>query len=480
MKSAEYVGTVVSAYRYLMDNCEIDRERAVIKAKAMLQADFARRKTSFFITGTADEYIHPDQSSGTGIHLGRIRDARTIDGRRWALMKTYEGLAERDSVRIHRKDDSGRITAKIQAIQYGVDGMLLLFDGDWRQNDDVYLIQTAGMARRYKPILPKSLDRFHKFPSTHRAPRPTLPHLDGKKLDAVFEPGTYVLAGKIADLHAALTFHPKKAMILFNKLNAETMRREEEHLPFKRERLILWLDPYFVESDAAWLQTELEYWIGKGVSLVIVNNQAHFTLLRGKNVTLIAGPWLYTFNPWALSYYLEQGAMAVIPPYEISRQTLYRLIEYMPAQFFVPIVFAYPDLFRIRADLSRAYGQSHFSDREGKSFTLVGRRDYSTVVPETPFSLIDLVPNLKKQGFSRFVIDLSNAEPTRGLYRDIARAVEQYKPLNNTSRFNWKDGFWSEETARRKETARREEPLQSDAEARPAKHTSGAGRPRKP
>jgi len=225
---------------------------------------------------------------------------------------------------------------------------------------------------------------------------------------------------------------------------------------------------------------ELEYWIGKGVSLVIVNNQAHFTLLRGKNVTLIAGPWLYTFNPWALSYYLEQGAMAVIPPYEISRQTLYRLIENLPAQFFVPIVFAYPDLFRIRADLSHAYGQSHFSDREGKSFTLVGRRDYSTVIPETPFSLIDLVPNLKKQGFSRFVIDLSNAEPTRGLYRDIARAVEQYKPLNNTSRFNWKDGFWSEETARRKETARREEPLQSDAEARPAKHTSGAGRPRKP
>lgn len=464
MKSAEYVGTVVSAYRYLIDNYEIDRERAIIKSKAMLQADFARRKTNFFITGTANDYIHPDQSGGTGIHLGRIRDARTIDDRRWALMNAYEGLAERDSVRIHRKDDSGRITAKIQAIQYGVDGMLLQLDGDWRQNDDVYLIQTASMTRRYRPILPKNLGRFHKFPSTHGAPRPALPHLDGKKLDAVFEPGTYVLAGKVADLHAALTFRPKKAMILFNKLNAETMRREEGNLPFKRERLILWLDPYFAESDAAWLQAELEYWIGKGVSLVIVNNQAHFTLLRGKNVTLIAGPWLYTFNPWALSYYLEQGAQAVIPPYEISRQTLYRLTEHLPAQFFAPIVFAYPDLFRIRADLSRVYGQSHFSDREGNAFTLVGRRDYSVVIPDSPFSLIDLVPNLKKQGFSRFILDLSNAEPTRGFYRDIARAADQFRPLTNTSRFNWKDGFWSEETARR------EEPAQSDAGARPAKN----------
>ncbi|GAB6276113.1 MAG: peptidase U32 family protein [Rectinema sp.] len=476
MKSAEYVGTVVSAYRYLIDNYETDQDRAILKSKAMLQADFARRKTSFFITGKPDDYIHPDQAGGTGIHLGRIRDARTIDDKRWALMNTYEGLAERDSVRIHRKDDSGRITAKIQAVKYGVDGMLLQIDGEWRQNDDVYLIQTASMTRRYKPILPKNLDRFHKFPSSHTAPKPTLPRLDGRKLDTIFEPGTYVLAGKVADLHAALTFRPKKAMILFDKLNAETMRRDEGNLPFKRDRLILWLDPYFAESDAAWLQIELEYWIGKGVSLVVVNNQAHFTLLRGKNVTMVVGPWLYTFNPWALSYYLDQGVQAVIPPYEISRQDLYRLTGYVPAQFFAPIIFAYPDLFRIRADLSRVYGQSHFSDREGNVFTLVGRHDYSVVIPDKPFSLIDLVPNLKKQGFSRFILDLSNAGPARGLYRDIARAADQCKPLSNTSRFNWKDGFWSEETVRREENmrnrddSRREEAVRFGGGARSMKN----------
>jgi len=480
MKSAEYVGTVVSAYRYLIDNYETDQDRAILKSSAMLQADFARRKTSFFITGTPDDYIHPDQAGGTGIHLGRIRDARTIDDKRWALMNTYEGLAERDSVRIHRKDDSGRITAKIQAVKYGVDGMLLQIDGEWRQNDDVYLIQTASMTRRYRPILPKNLDRFHKFPSSHTAPKPTLPRLDGRKLDTIFEPGTYVLAGKVSDLHAALTFRPKKAMILFDKLNAETMRRDEGNLPFKRDRLILWLDPYFAESDAAWLQIELEYWIGKGVSLVVVNNQAHFTLLRGKNVTMVVGPWLYTFNPWALSYYLEQGVQAVIPPYEISRQDLYRLTGYVPAQFFAPIIFAYPDLFRIRADLSRVYGQSHFSDREGNLFTLVGRHDYSVVIPDKPFSLIDLVPNLKKQGFSRFILDLSNAEPARGLYRDIARAADQCKPLSNTSRFNWKDGFWSEETVRREENMRNRDDNRREEAVRFGGGTRSMKNPRQP
>ncbi|MGB4255804.1 MAG: peptidase U32 family protein [Rectinema sp.] len=445
MKSAEYVGAVVSAYRLMLDNYEKDGEKAMLKAKAILQSDFARRKTSFFISGKPEDYIHPEQSGGTGIALGRIRDARTIDGKRWALMNSREGLAERDSVRIHRKDDSGRITTKILAIRYEVNGMLLLLDGDWRQNDELYLIQTASMTRSHKPVLPKNLNRFHKFPSNHTAPRPAISRLDGRRLEISFEPGNYILVGKVAHLHAALTFRPKKAMILFNKLNAETMRLEEKSLPFKRDRLILWLDPYLAESDSTWLSAELDYWLEKGVSLVILNNQAHFSMLRGKKVISIAGPWLYTFNKWALAYYIEQGVQAFIPPYEISRQDLYRLTEYLPAQFFAPIVFAYPDLFRIRADLSRKYDNAKFMDREDNSFRLIGKRDYSVVVPDRPFSLTDLVPNLKKQGFRRFIVDLSNAEPSKGLYRDIARAIEQGSPLPNTTRFNWKDGFWSEE-----------------------------------
>ncbi|HNZ92988.1 MAG TPA: peptidase U32 family protein [Rectinema sp.] len=445
MKSAEYVGAVVSAYRLMLDNYEKDGEKAMLKAKAILQSDFARRKTSFFISGKPEDYIHPEQSGGTGIALGRIRDARTIDGKRWALMNSREGLAERDSVRIHRKDDSGRITTKILAIRYEVNGMLLLLDGDWRQNDELYLIQTASMTRSHKPVLPKNLNRFHKFPSNHTAPRPAISRLDGRKLEISFEPGNYILVGKVAHLHAALTFRPKKAMILFNKLNAETMRLEEKSLPFKRDRLILWLDPYLAESDSTWLSAELDYWLEKGVSLVILNNQAHFSMLRGKKVISIAGPWLYTFNKWALAYYIEQGVQAFIPPYEISRQDLYRLTEYLPAQFFAPIVFAYPDLFRIRADLSRKYDNAKFMDREDNAFRLIGKRDYSVVVPDRPFSLTDLVPNLKKQGFRRFIVDLSNAEPSKGLYRDIARAMEQGSPLPNTTRFNWKDGFWSEE-----------------------------------
>lgn len=444
MKSAEYVGTVVSAYRHLIDHWESDREGAVVKARAILQSDFARRKTSFFMEGGKPDYIHPDQAGGTGIPLGRIKDARTLDDGRWALMGGHEGIAEGDSVRIHRSDDSGRITAKVKGVKPQLNGLLLKIEGDWKQNDEVYLVQTATMARRYRPVLPRSLDRFRAFPSRDHAPSPRFTPPSKKETEGL-APGFYALVGKVADLHAVLAANPQKAMLLFDRLNAEALRKNEQTVPYKRDRLALWLDPYFPEADASWLEAELQYWISKGVSWIVVNNLGHFSLLRGKAVRLIAGPWLYAFNLWAAGFLFEQGCRHLIPPLEISKQNLLRVKEGLPAQALLPIVFSYPQLFRIRGALSSTYDSSRFLDRDGAAYTLHGRRDYDVVVPEQPFSIIDRTPFLRKEGVDKFVLDLSNASPAKGFFRDIGRAAAEARIMPETSRFNWKDGFYSDE-----------------------------------
>lgn len=446
MKSAEYVGTVVSAYRHLIDSWQIDKERALVKAKALLQSDFARAKTSYFMPGGNPDYIHPDQAGGTGIHLGRIRDIRVIDDERWALMASFDGLSEGDSIRIHRSDDSGRITAKIKGVKPQINGMLLKIEGDWRQNDDVYLIQTASMARRYKPVLPNNLDRFRSFPSRHLAPKPQFVMPVSSKKNSLPD-GFYTLIGKVADLHAVLAVRPQKAMILFDRLNAESMRKNEQTLPYKRERLVLWLDPYLPESDASWLEPELDYWISRGVKQIVVNNLGHFSMLRGKDVELIAGPWLYAFNTWSSAFLFDQGVKYLIPPMEISKQDLQKLVEAFHPGVVLPIVFSYPSLFRIRGDLTARYDSKRFMDRDGLTYTQSGRRDYNVLVPDKPFSILDRTPFLRKEGFTKFILDLSNADSTRGLFRDIAKAADEAKILPNASRFNWKDGFYNEENA---------------------------------
>lgn len=445
MKSAEYVGTVTAAYRHLIDNFRIDRERALAKAKAMLQSDFARRKTTFFMEGGDPEYIHPDQAGGTGIHLGRIKDAKAIDDERWAVMNSFDGLAEGDSVRIHRSDDSGRITAKVRGVKNQVNGMLLKIEGDWRQNDDVYLIQTASMARRYKSVLPHNLDRYRAFPSRDQAPRPQFAPPSSKKAASSLPAGYYALVGKVADLHAVLAAAPQKAMILFDRLNAESLRKNEGTIPYKRDRLVLWLDPYYPESDVSWLETELDYWISRGVRHIVANNLGHFGYLRGKDLEVIAGPWLYAFNLWAAGFLFDQGVHYLIPPLEISKQNFLRIAENVASQALMPITFSYPQLFRIRGDLASKYDSANFVDRDGASYSLNGRRDYTVLAPDRPFSIIDKTPFLRKEHIDKFILDLSNANPARGMFRDIAKAAAEAKVLPDASRFNWKDGFYSED-----------------------------------
>lgn len=458
MKSAEYVGTVVAAYRHLIDNYQNDRERALAKAKSMLQADFARRKTSFFVGSDHPDSIHPDQAGGTGIHLGKIKDIKALDDEHWAVMASFEGLSEGDSIRLHRSDDSGRVTAKIRGIKSQIGGMLLKIDGDWRMNDDVYLIQTASMARRYKSLLPHSLDRFRAFPSRDSAPRPqfTMPP---KKDQNSLPSGYYALVGKVADLHAVLAAAPEKAMILFDKLNAEAMRKNEATIPYKRDRLVLWLDPFYTESDFAWLEPELDYWISRGVRCVVANNLGHLGYLRGKDLEVVAGPWLYAFNSWAAGFLFDQGVKYLIPPLEISKQNFMRMTESLPASAMMLVTFSYPQLFRIRGDLSAKYDSTSFIDRDGASYTMNGRREYTVVVPDRPFSIIDRTSFLRKEHIDKFILDLSNANPARGMYRDIAKAAAEGKVLPDASRFNWKDGFYNEEESLPGKTAGSQAPL---------------------
>jgi putative protease len=456
MKSAEYVGSVVAAYRHMIDNWKFDREKALAKAQAMLQSDFARRKTRFFFAGRLDEeYIRPDQAGGTGISLGKVRDLRVVEERRFALMDSYDGLAEGDSLRFHRPDDSGRFTAKVREVRPVPAGMLVRVDEgiDVRQSDIVYLVQSGSMAKRYQQALPRDLARFRRFPSRDGAPAIELPRptrAEQREADSIFPAGLYALVGRTGDLHLLNAERPTKAMLFFNRANAEVMRAEEKTLPFKRDNLALWLDPFFPEGDAEWLLPELEYWIGRGQRLFVANNLGHFGLLRrkdpkGESLTVVAGPYLYAFNQWAAAFLLEEGARFLVPPLEISKQDFQKVAEALPASVLMPIVFSYPALFRIRADLAAKYDFSSFSDRDGSAYELSRAGAGAVVTPMKPFSLVDRIPFLQKEGLGRFILDFSSVKLTKPLYKQAMRAAWEGRVLPETGRFNWKDGFWQAE-----------------------------------
>jgi putative protease len=461
MKSAEYVGAVVSAYRTVIDGLGGDRERAAAKAREILKNDFARSKTVFYIVpGSPGAYLNKDQDGGTGIFLGTIRKITGSGEDLVVLLPPGEPMpAVGDSIRFHRSDDSARLSVKIRRCSVeagppggeprpsvpaaGPGGVWISGAPGFNPGDSVYLIQTRSDRRRYQPVIPRNLTPFRRQPGHKRAHLPVLRAL--KKQDRLFPEGLYAEVSRTEDLYVLQSRRPVMAILNYDAANAAVLLgRSSGPLPFNPGELILALDPYFPEAADGDMTKNIAALMEAGYRRFMLNNPGHFSFFKntGEDLRLIAGPYLYAFNRWALSLLEELGLDHVVSPLENNRQNLDRTVP--PDRrdgIFVP-VFAYPALFRIRSSLSALYDFGDFSGSQDERFRLVSGREGSVVIPESPFSIVDKIPFLRAGGFRRFILDFSGPRLKKQDYREVMDAAINGGLVAGASRFNWKDGFF--------------------------------------
>ena len=68
----------------------------------------------------------------------------------------------------------------------------------------------------------------------------------------------------------------------------------------------------------------------------------------------------------------------------------------------------------------------------------------SFVLPEKPFSITHRVGHLRKNGFEHFLLDFSHTAINAKEYRFILNAFNKEIYIEDTSYFNWKEGFYKE------------------------------------
>jgi putative protease len=484
MKSADYVGTVVSAYRLVLDAIEggsgENIRQAIEKGQAILRNDFARSKTTFYFnaelpakTPAASGWLNAEQDGGTGISLGAIIRAQGSGDERQGLIPAKNSVpffpAAGDSVRLHRGDDSERAAHKLKFVKpAGGDecGWWISIPEGFGPGDRVYLIQTKAMSKRYQPVIAHTAAHTAAghSPGREKAPYPeiSMPQKENRadkgkrakseKTDA-FPQGLYVAVSRIEDLYIVQSVRPAGVMLGLDGKSAKYLLSDgKPPLPFRPAEIMLVLDPYFPQAAADTMANTIAALAGQGYRQFVLNNPGHFSLFRDfrSQTLLVAGPWLYMFNAWAFSFVASFGVDGFVSPLENNRQNLERTLgadgndrqgRSLRALFFVP-VFAWPPLFRIRADLGPAYDFNVFLDSRGESFSLLTGPEGSQALPKKPFSITDKIPFLKQAGFRRFIIDLSGPALKKTDYRDLMRAAGEGVPLPHVSRFNWKDGFY--------------------------------------
>lgn len=474
MKSAEYVGSVVAAYRYLMDNWEKDRKGSIATAKRMLSTDFARAKTSYWYNfKTNDEgvanagalILNPEQAGGTGIYLGKIdkiapasEDAKNrakeaagkdADPKDYQIMMVHLSGGSYDpdtgdSIRLHRQDDTGRVSHKVRTVEE-IDGVRMIdVPVGFKRGDSVYLLQTKAMSKRYPRVLPSDISKYRRQPGNETLPVLDLTPIAKNELN-YFPEGLYIQVSTVSDVYQLLSKSPVRVILELNFETRNDLLVKKAKLPFSKKQIIISLDPYLAAAKEEQMAQDLDGLIAEGFRTFVVNNMAHINLLKGKNVNMIAGPYLYTFNRWAASWFENQNIGAFITPIENSFNNLKATWEPNVRSRVMVTVYAYPALFRMRFRLPESYDFMYFQDKEEKIFKVNSNVDGTVVMPEAPFSIADKVDKIKSEGFGRILIDLSRTKVTRQELKAIETAMIKKQPIPECSRFNWKEGFYSPE-----------------------------------
>lgn len=471
MKSAEYVGSVVSAYRYVIDHYKEDKKGAIAAGKRMLASDFARSKTSYWynfsdyeesVKNVASKILNPNQAGGTGIYLGKIAGTKpaskelinafrenNVSSEQIRIQMAYlkGGSYEPDpgdSIRLHKKDDTGRVSHKIRSVEIEENSEKRWIDipSGFSIGDEVYLLQIKTGSKRYSRVLPNDIGKYRKQPKDEILPILDVTPVQKKEL-SYFPDGIYVQLSSISDIFVAQGINPVRIIIEYNSETSFDLLNHKTVLPFSKKQIYISLDPFCSAACEDKLIQELDILIKDGFSNFVVNNIAHIQILKSKNVNLIAGPYLYTFNRWAVSWLENQNIGAFIMPYENSRRNLEATFDAnVRSRVLIPI-FAYPALFRMRFMLPEDYDFTYFEDKEEKVFKVVSSIDGSFVMPEEPFSITDKLNFIKQSGFNKFLIDFSKTKITRGQLKAIMSSIAKGQPLQDCSRFNWKDGFYS-------------------------------------
>ena len=472
MKSAEYVGTVVSAYRMVIDSLgggEALQRQALENAQLILRNDFARPKTEFFFKKVPGTIFRPEQDGGTGINLGTIVKVKSGHGLgRLGIIKDQRfaenctagriRLSAGDSLRFHRVDDSRRVTHKLSyAESSGTSAYLISIPEGFEPGDSVYLIQTKSGNKRYPPVIPKDLSPYKRQPGMDRAPKLPLSMADKIPL----QEGIFVQVASTEDLYIVQSQRPAGVILPLNRKNARSLL-DKTALPFKSGEIILALDPWFEENDEKILAELIEQLKEKGYFSYILNNPGHFSFFRntGKSkksaFLLVAGPWLYTFNAWAVSFAALEGAALLVSPLENNRQNLEKTVPAILRRHVFITLFAWPPLFRIKNGPDGFYRFSGFRDNREGSFSLIKGDESVVVIPDTPFCITDKRPFLTEAGFRRFIVDFSGGmyngsfPLNKKLYKEVIKAAQEGSLLSQNSRipgfsrFNWKNGFFSE------------------------------------
>ncbi len=426
MKRPEYVYRVAKAYRMVIDD-----PTKIEEAKLILQDDYAREKTGYFMGGNIKEAIGSEVF--TGKRIGEV----TVTGKKVLTMVLDFPLEKGSLIRVRPVDGRDAPPIKVKQMIDAETGEVTEYAG---AGDQVYIPDIDMYVRRGEQI-------YLVSDNSYRPPRIRVKN--SKRLSQLSQEEQRKL---VSDLRYKTTGIPKGLFLRINdqkwldvldvrKFAGVIMRIEFDktlQVPQLKSSLLknIYLElPYFIpEYNIEQVKDVLEQLVSMGYynySLSSVSQKELFP--NEKSLVFITNEKEYCLNDLSIDFLQRQNIASVIYPLE---NDFPNLSQYKLKTGIVPIYF-YPELFVSRMPVY----SDEFRDEDNK-YNIDHRSGITYVLPKHPVAVFNLKKRLQDKGFRSFLIDLSYTKPGNNLIKQLLNFYGKGTNPPNTTRFNYKKGLW--------------------------------------
>lgn len=420
MKSGEYTYRVAKAYRMALD-----MPAQLEKAKELLSLDFGREKTAYFMGKDVKDAV--SEKTVAGVFLGKVERIKGSSIFISSQMTIEPGFR----LRFHIPGTAKQETVKVRDVAED-NGLFEIQSGgkSVKQNSEVYLSGISDV--KFPSKLEDSNARLTQLKNAYK--QNILNDLKGNGKASNIE-----FFFRINSMEWLKKMNLNEMDGLFLSFSKITWSRFNPEVPFiqKFKKKIYIELPKFIQQDALQFYRELITKMVKcGLRNFVISHLSQLELIPPK-CRIISNENVYVFNDAAAHFVKKEGVNVFSYPQEIDFENLFSL-SYKDG--IVPVYF-HPELFHSRMPIHTTSGANELVDDMDIKLQRFRRNGITSIVPQTPVSISQSKNKLQKNGFYRFLIDLSYEPVSKHRAKTVKSRIMRSEQIQPSNSFNFNKGL---------------------------------------
>ena len=419
MKSGEYTHKVAQAYRMAIDEPE-----RIEEAKGILQMDMGREKTSFFIGQNISQAI--TENPATGILIGKVT---RIDENGFSFPSKM-ALKEGNRIRIHSADGEVKEAMKLKDFEANRRNFIKIHNSEHQAEKGDLIFLSDLREDKFKNKLEVKGEPVPK-PMPEKERQKILQSLQHKKQHN--QQQIFVRIDSIEWMKKIYIRSVDKVILQLPKRSWKDLKTGNPFLIKNRKKFIIEFPKFIAEKDIPFYRDIVKHFIREGFNHFMISQLSQIELLP-KEAVVSVNENVYSFNDAAIAQYNSHNVRYWTYPLENDLENLKKGTD---RDGIVPVYF-HPELFYSRVPVKINQEQDNFfDDDEGNTYQKTVKDGITIIWPETPVSFFQYMPQLKKEGFHNFMMDLSKIKPSQNRFNTLLKRLLQGEQVQPSSNFNF-------------------------------------------